>query len=317
MPIISIADSIDQQDAVKKLEQAFSKTNIFDLPAFQMKAAAQIEMQGKLVDGTYQLLWRGPDEWKEEIEFPGYREIQVGSKGKVWMQRNTDFVPYRIHQLHSALGFGADVTGRGSLVRLTLKPSSTIKKIRSRKEHGDKLTCSEVVDDLKASFEICVNDSTGAPFRDAPYEEKDFQPVGTKIFPRFLAYLEQDSMVARVTVNELTANPQFAPDAFSPPAGIQPKDGCINPVPPILTKRVTPVYPEDARQHHVQGTVGIDVWIGTDGVPKINKVVANPNPALAKSSLDAVSGWRYQPASCGGQAVTVETVLTVNYSLER
>ena len=108
-PISRAADRPDQQQALRRIEQAVSKTNIFDMASFQMKANVQIDNQGKRLDGRYQLLWNGPDQWREEISFPGYSELQVGGKGTVWIQRNTPFYPLRIWNLHAALGFGSGV----------------------------------------------------------------------------------------------------------------------------------------------------------------------------------------------------------------
>ena len=51
-------DSAKQQEAIQKVDQAAAKTNIFELPSFQMKANVQIESQGKLVDGRVYRLCR-------------------------------------------------------------------------------------------------------------------------------------------------------------------------------------------------------------------------------------------------------------------
>src|SRR5580765_1974706 len=104
-PLLLASDKPDQQEAINRMQQAVTKTNIFELPSFSMKAATQVEIQGKPVEGTYQLLWNGPDQWREEIAFPGYKEVQVGGKGAVWVQRNADFIPIPIFHLRQALDF--------------------------------------------------------------------------------------------------------------------------------------------------------------------------------------------------------------------
>jgi hypothetical protein len=106
-------DAAKQQEGIKKIEQAVTHTNIFELPSFEMKASVQIATQGKLTDGTYQLLWNGPAQWREEIRFPGYTEVQVGGNGTVSIQRSTAFLPLRIYHLHAALGFGSGALGVG------------------------------------------------------------------------------------------------------------------------------------------------------------------------------------------------------------
>jgi hypothetical protein len=73
------ADQIEQSEAIRKIENAVSQTNLFELSSFQMKARVQVESQGKLVDGTYQLFWAGPEKWREEIAI-GYREVTSRSK---------------------------------------------------------------------------------------------------------------------------------------------------------------------------------------------------------------------------------------------
>ena len=318
-PLSSASDTSKQRDAIKRLEQAVSKTDIFDLPSFQMKAALQIDNAGKPLDGSYRLLWNGPEQWREEITFPGYTELQVGGKGIVWVQRSTDFVPLRIYQVHAALGFGSlageDAGHSGSLVQLGLTPNDKIKQLHSRKEHGEKLTCVETENELKSSSEICVNDSTGTLFRGASYEDGDFQAVGAKVFPRFLGFVDKGKTVAKVKVNELIASDQFLPNAFVPPTGVSGVPGCMNPRPYRRIKSVAPQYPPDARQQHLQGTVAVDVLIGTDGIPIIRKVVASPSASLERSSQNAIAGWRYEPAACEGKPVQVETVLRINYAL--
>jgi TonB family protein len=80
---------------------------------------------------------------------------------------------------------------------------------------------------------------------------------------------------------------------------------------------VPPVYPTGARQQRVQGTVAVDTEIGVDGVPRMKKVVANPDPSLVKSAVDAIKAWKYESATCDGKPVPIETVLRVNYKLSQ
>ena len=284
-----------------------------------MKAALRIDNAAKPLDGTYRLLWNGPNQWREEINFPGYSELQVGGKGTVWVQRSTDFLPLRIYQLHVALGFGSmagvDSGHYGSFVQLGLAPNDKIKKVHSRKEHGEKLTCVGTENELKSSSEICVNDATGTLFRGSSYEDGDFQAVGEKVFPRFLSFVEKGKTVVTIKVTDLINSDQFVPDAFIPPTGVSGVPGCMNPTPYRRVKSVAPEYPPDARQMHIEGTVAMDVSIGVDGIPIIRKAVASPRASLERSSQTAIAGWRYEPAACEGAPIQVETVLQINYAL--
>jgi periplasmic protein TonB len=54
--------------------------------------------------------------------------------------------------------------------------------------------------------------------------------------------------------------------------------------------------------------------IGTDGEVRDLQLVSG-NPLLARSALEAVGEWRYRPTMLNGQAVEVETQITVHFVL--
>lgn len=81
-----------------------------------------------------------------------------------------------------------------------------------------------------------------------------------------------------------------------------------------LVNHVQPIYPAEARQDHVEGTVALHVVVGKDGTVQEVSVVSGP-PALAQSSLDAVKQWRYQPTLLNGNPVEVDTQVNVIYQL--
>ncbi len=320
-PLLSASDTPDRQEAIQRITQAVSKTNIFELPSFLMKADVHIDNNGKPLDGHYQLMWNGPDQWREQITFPGYDEVQIGGKGTVWISRTTDFLPFAISNLHAALGFGFinPTGGFGDLAsydQMRVTTQDTIKKARSHKVHDENLYCFEIVSGEGGQREICLNEASGTLIRQDPYEDGNFQAAGGKLFPRFLSYKLDNKVVARVNITDLVTSATFAPGSFDPPSsGASPQPGCMNPLPARIVKKIPPHYPEAARQNRVQGMVGVDVSIGTDGVPTINKVVHSPDSNLEAATLTAIRDWRYDPAMCGGKPVKVETVLTVDYSL--
>ncbi len=322
-PLFASDDAVRKQEVVKKIEQAVAKTNIFELPSFQMKANVQIESQGKPLDGSYELLWSGPSQWREEIQFPGYTEVQVGGKGIVWIKRSTDFLPLRIYDMHSALGFGSSTVGSlgassGSLVQLPFGWKDKAKKIRQNGEHGDARTCLEYENDLKRSLEICVDENSGVLYRDpASYQEKDVQPVGNeKAYPRSLSFIEDGKAVANVSITELVSPAHFPANTFDTPAGISARPGCMNPVSPRLVKKVSPEYPQSALHRRIQGLFAVDAIIGLDGVPRVGKVASHADSDLERASLDAIKGWRFAPAMCEGKQAEIETVLQVKFSIQ-
>ena len=84
--------------------------------------------------------------------------------------------------------------------------------------------------------------------------------------------------------------------------------------PAHLIKRVDPVYPLEARQRVVQGPVAMKATIATDGTVKNIKVISG-DPMLRNAAVDAVSQWRYEPARVEGIATSIDSTITLNFSM--
>jgi protein TonB len=83
-----------------------------------------------------------------------------------------------------------------------------------------------------------------------------------------------------------------------------------------LVHRVEPVYPRTAILINLQGEVRLHAIIARDGTIQ-SLSVTNGHPMLAQAALDAVRQWRYRPYVLNGQAVEVETFITVNFRRDR
>ena len=62
----------------------------------EMKASLKLDNHGHPVEGTYSLLWNGRDQWREEINLPGYSEIQVAGKDDVSVSEQQSTCPGRL-----------------------------------------------------------------------------------------------------------------------------------------------------------------------------------------------------------------------------
>ncbi len=83
----------------------------------------------------------------------------------------------------------------------------------------------------------------------------------------------------------------------------------------MLVHRVQPVYPAEARNAGISGTVVLQAVIGKDG--KIESLHAISGPKVfIPSALGAVQQWTYRPYMMNGEAVKVDTQITVNYLLK-
>src|SRR6266404_662405 len=85
--------------------------------------------------------------------------------------------------------------------------------------------------------------------------------------------------------------------------------------PAMLIHRVEPVYPPLAKQTHREGRVQLRAIIGTDGTVRSLEIVAG-DPLLERSAVEAVQQWRYKPTILNGQAVEIDTYITVIYTMQ-
>jgi protein TonB len=80
----------------------------------------------------------------------------------------------------------------------------------------------------------------------------------------------------------------------------------------LLVKKVVPEYPIIARLSGIQGDVKLHAIISADGTIQ-SLTVMSGHATLIRAALDAVQQWRYRPYMLNGQAVEVETFITVSF----
>ncbi len=76
-----------------------------------------------------------------------------------------------------------------------------------------------------------------------------------------------------------------------------------------------PHYPPLALEARIEGTVQLQVLIGSDGRVRNIQVITG-NPLLVRSAVEAVSRWRYLPTYLDGQPVEVVTQVDVDFTLD-
>jgi TonB family protein len=84
----------------------------------------------------------------------------------------------------------------------------------------------------------------------------------------------------------------------------------------LLKIKVDPVYPADALQHNISGTVTLHATIGTDGRIAALKVTSGPDE-LHQAALNAVKQWTYRPYELNNRPVEVETTINVTFNPPR
>jgi protein TonB len=82
----------------------------------------------------------------------------------------------------------------------------------------------------------------------------------------------------------------------------------------MLIHRVDPIYPFLAKQTRREGRVELRARIATDGSIQSLQVVRG-DPMFYQSALKAVGQWHYRATILNGQAVEIDTSVTVIYTM--
>jgi len=82
----------------------------------------------------------------------------------------------------------------------------------------------------------------------------------------------------------------------------------------LLLHKVQPVYPESAKQNHIQGTVVLQAIIDTCGHIGELTPISGP-PELLSATITAVQQWQYRPFLLAGKPTEVISRITVNFKL--
>jgi TonB family protein len=109
----------------------------------------------------------------------------------------------------------------------------------------------------------------------------------------------------RIDTNSQTAEP--ATDARSHPAR-----GDV--VKNVLLQQTKPEYPPLAKAARVQGTVKLELKIGSDGVVKDSRLISGP-PLLVAAAASAVHNWKFRPATSDGVPVESTHLVDIRFTL--
>ncbi len=85
--------------------------------------------------------------------------------------------------------------------------------------------------------------------------------------------------------------------------------------PPKLIKRVDPVYPEIARQAHVEGVVILEVKTDESGKVVATRILRSI-PLLDQAAIDAVKQWVYEPKLIDGKPRKILFTVTTSFQLD-
>jgi len=136
-----------------------------------------------------------------------------------------------------------------------------------------------------------------------------------RFLPKEIAFFEGKRQILSAKVESITglspSDPALTPDAQASYPKTEKVDVPAGFAVGLLVKKVTPVYPQDAKDARVSGKVVLQAVIGRDGRIHALHVIEAPWPSLVASAIWAVSQWQYKPYMLDGEPVEVETTVNV------
>jgi TonB family protein len=82
----------------------------------------------------------------------------------------------------------------------------------------------------------------------------------------------------------------------------------------FLIRKVTPIYPPEAKRNRIQGKVVLRAVIGKNGRIQNLTPISGPKD-LIPAAVGAVQQWQYTPYLLMGEPVEIDTEVTVNFQL--
>ena len=112
---------------------------------------------------------------------------------------------------------------------------------------------------------------------------------------------EQAISQLHVEATPVEAAPRIVARPRTPPAAVADTSGVAA---PVLTRRVEPAYPAEARRTRRQGWVDVTFIVQPDGSVSAAAVAdADPRYVFDRAALAAVSRWQFSPGTRDGKAV--------------
>lgn len=207
-----------------------------------------------------------------------------------------------------------------TLVRINSQERLTcrVEVLEQDKDHKSSLLDSELALDRKVITTFGFEDTSGRPY----FLSFKVQKIGTspdRLAPSEAAEATPSGKIGGVIGGAVGPKPVAGIIPTSPTEPVELKDvvkasGEIKP--PRLIKKVSPVYPEEARQAGVEGVVILEVITDKSGRVVAVKVLRSV-PLLDQAAVEAVKQWVYEPVIIDGEARPIMFTVTVSFKLNK
>ncbi len=279
-------------------------------------AAGDAEFTG---NGTIEEWWQSKDLWRKEATLGNYRWVRIANGGRPLLYTTSAYVPLRLRQALDAVPIGLpSETSTAGDWRLAHQKLSTVNVIVLSKPYnlGASHPKVKVVEANYFTTEGVLRIHLKGNITTLYNNFQSFQGL---LIPRKIDVAFDTNRWVAMTIDLLEKLKQDKQEillAPSLPQNLLSSKSNFTVVPPELDHPPPVRYPDAAKQNRVQGTVVIGVSIGEDGKVREPYLLSSAGQLLDDAALDAVRKYQFKPATLGGKPISVEMMITTNFSPE-
>ena len=129
------------------------------------------------------------------------------------------------------------------------------------------------------------------------------------------------SMVAGLAAAVGVSAQRTVPQAAQTKADLEFLKGTVPPdtpglVQPKVTHEIKPKYTPETMRAKLQGSVTVQIVVDAKGAVARGRVLESDHPEFGELALDAARGWRFEPATLDGKAVSTAVNLVLDFKLK-
>jgi TonB family protein len=281
-------------------------------------------------NGTYEEWWQSKDLWRKEATLSDYKYWLVGRGRNVQAYASSSYTPLRLRQAirHSLVDLSAGIKTETPWNLQHRQVSGMEMTMLSGDYRIDQSSCQ--VSDFFTSEGMLRAQANG----DIVDMYNGFQPFQKLLIPRDVTVESDGKPFLAISIATLEAlNPNSAElsnskpipagmesvlwpyDPFSSSLNVKPAVDLTDARPAKIIRSKSPKYPAAAKSEKLKGTVVINATIDTQGNVREAYVLVSGADSLDKAALDAVRDWKYKPLEIHGTAYSVDTTISVVFTL--
>jgi TonB family protein len=294
---------------------------------FQLKASYVATGDAEFTGiGTYEEWWQSKESWRKEATLGDYKYVTFTKDGKMEIYSTSSYIPLRLRQtllsLPSSFTELAVISGNWEqrhqkLTGINFLVLSKKHRCAGQDSSSGKNEQCEQAYYLTAEglLRIHAVDATMIVYN-------GFQAFQSLLIPFKVDLSDGSGELLALTVSmlePLDADAKTVSNLAVTPVDLQQGPDLRLASSKLMQSRAVrqapPVYPMEAKQRRIQGTVAVDATIDVNGTIREPHVVETAGPILDHAALQCVRQWKYQPLMVNGAPVPVDTTIRVEFRM--